>query len=71
MYIGLLEIIWKIQKRKAKMKKKKKKNLQGFFNLLSELDSEYLLNKRPSKVETKYIFIIRWKYLLEIRDYKF
>lgn len=32
---------------------------------------EYLLNKRPSKVETKYIFIIRWKYLLEIGDYKF
>ena len=32
---------------------------------------EYLLNKRPSKVEMKYIFIIRWKYLLEIGDYKF
>ena len=36
MYIGLLEIIWKIQKRKAKMKKKK--TLSVFFNLLSEID---------------------------------
>ena len=44
---------------------------QQKFSKTQQNKTEYLLNKRPSKVETKYIFIIRWKYLLEIRDYKF
>ena len=38
MYIGLLEIIWKIQKRKAKMKKKKKKNFWKELDLVFPIE---------------------------------
>lgn len=44
---------------------------QKFSKKKKQQQTEYLLNKRPNKLEKKYIFIIRWMYLLKIGDYKF